>query len=400
MARERDGPELEIELLPDRMVPPRAFDANSVPPDRGSPRARRHARWLVVSVVAIVTALVVTSLVIDDSEDAGDAAPATTEVLAVPSIAAPATTVPTTARTPTPNLLGAGPTGLSLWSFDASFRLQILDLDTGVLRSFGVTGDSDIDALGRETVVIWGFQDGTRVVDSTGATLRRFSGFPARPVAVVGTGMVWVMTSGPERRWQLHHPDGGLIAELPHDPLAQIVHYSDRAVLVVTPTGTSLFDIFTRESEFVTTTPVVAAHGPSMIGRRCSGDRCELSVIDIESRRERTLRADVPIDDVRDWALSPDGRHFAISRKSAGQGRFVEIIDVATALASWRSPDGISFAGLGPAWAWSLDSTRFFVTMSSERVIAVDARSHPFAQTDIALTLTPLHGLAVTNRWG
>jgi hypothetical protein len=390
--RDGDLPELEIELIP-------ATSRSNTPANSQSPAARtgskhrRRAPWLLACVVAIIVAIVVTSLATDDADTDDEAAPTTTARIE-PLI----TVVPTTTRTSSPNMLGANPTGLSLWSFDPSFRLQILDLDTGMTRRFEVTGDGDIVALGRETAVIWGFQDGTRVVDNAGATLRRFRGFPARPVAVLGTDTLWVLVDQPERRWQLHHPDGGLIAEMPYDPTAQLVHFRERMVLVVTRAGTSSYDTVTKQTQFLTTTPVIAAGGGTMIGLRCNGDRCVLSAIDVESRRERTFETHVPIDDVRDWALSPDGRYLAISRKASGQGRFAQIIDVATSLTVWNSPDGISFAGFGPAWSWSPDSTRFFVTMSSQRVIAVDVRSQPFTQTDIAIPLTPLHGIAVTAR--
>ena len=66
--------------------------------------------------------------------------------------------------------------------------------------------------------------------------------------------------------------------------------------------------------------------------------------------------------------------------------------------AYWHSPDGVSFTGVGPSWSWSPDSTRFFVTMSVNRVIAVDVRDHPFRQVDIDMPNTPFHGIAVTQR--
>lgn len=392
MPRDGDLPDLEIELIPATSRSKTPANSHS-PATRTGSNHRRRGRWLLASVVATIAVIVVTSLAADDSDTDEDVSPPTTARFE-PRI----TAVPTTVRTSTPNMLGANPTGLSLWSFDREFRMQILDLDTGSLRSFDVIGDNDIVALGRETVLIFGFREATRVVDGAGATLRRFSGFPARPVAVLGTGMVWVMTGGPDRRWQLQHPDAGLMAEIPHDPVAQLVHFSERLVLVVTSAGTSVYDVIAKRTDHLTATPVIASGGGSMIGLRCDGGRCVLSAIDFESRQERILRADHPVDDVRDWALSPDGRYLAISRKASGQGRFVQMIDVATSLTVWNSPDGISFAGLGPAWSWSPDSTRFFVTMSTERVIAVDVRSQPFTQTDIAIPLTPLHGIAVTAR--
>jgi WD40 repeat protein len=177
-----------------------------------------------------------------------------------------------------------------------------------------------------------------------------------------------------------------------------VVPYSSRISLLVSRDGTSSFDLVTRETQPLTKTQVVAAGGGTLIGRACAGDRCTLSAIDFETRNERALRVDVPIDDLRDVLLSPNGRYLALSRKSAGHGRFVEIVDVATALAYWHSPDGVSFTGAGPAWSWSPDSTRFFVTMSAQRVIAVDVREYPFRTIDIEMPHTPFHGIAVTAR--
>jgi hypothetical protein len=212
---------------------------------------------------------------------------------------------------------------------------------------------------------------------------------------VPGAASIWVRGDGQPRRWELHDRQG-VIDTLPPESAEFLVPLDERTMLLVDRTGTSAFDRSARTTTIVTTTPVIAVGGSTMIGRRCNGERCVLSAIDVGSRQERTLRTDHPVEDLRNWVLSPDGRYLAISRKAAGQGRFAQIIDVATSLVVWNSPDGISFAGLGPAWSWSPDATRFFVTMSTERVIAVDVRSQPFTQTDIAIPLVPLHGIAVT----
>ena len=200
------------------------------------------------------------------------------------------------------------------------------------------------------------------------------------------------------RGWQLHRPGAGILVDLPADAATSVVQYSTRISLLVTNEGTSSFDIVNQQTQLLTASAVIAAGGRWMIGRACTGDRCTLTAIDFETSSERVLRTGVSLLDLRAPALSPDGRYFALTGKSPESGRYAEIIDVATSLAAWRSPDGVSFAGVGPAWSWSPDSTRFFVTMSASHVIAVDVRERPFRQTDIAMPHTPLYGIAVTLR--
>ena len=72
---------------------------------------------------------------------------------------------------------------------------------------------------------------------------------------------------------------------MPFDDSYSLVHYSDRAVLLVSAAGTSLFDVATRQSQPMTATKVIAAGGPSLIGKSCFGDRCTLTVVDIETRK-------------------------------------------------------------------------------------------------------------------
>ena len=368
MARDPDPPELDIELIPDTATS-RPVVAEPGPADREPSHGRRHSRWLLASVVAIVAALAVTWLAMGDTDSEDD-----------------------------PNLFGPNPTGLLLWTFDADSRLQVLDLDSRQLRSVGVPGDHDLIALSSETLVIWG-DNSAHVIDTTGATLRRRLGDSHQhPIAMTGTGQLWVLSGDMPRRWQLHHPDAGLITEVPYDPFGRLVHFSERAVLLTSGPGTSLFDIITRQTQVVSSTPIIAAGGGSMIGLRCSGDLCTLSAIDVETGRERQLRADLSVRELPDTTLSPDGRHLAIAHKSAASGRFVEIIDVAAARTAWRSPVGLSYSGDGPAWSWSPDSTRFFVAMSEQRVIAVNVLAQPLAHTDLALTLKPYHGIVVTHR--
>ena len=393
MARDPDPPELEIQLMPDTTAS-RPVVAEPSPGDREATRGHRPSRWLLLCVVAIVAALVVTSLVLRATDSEDSASPTTLRGEPNASTIAIGSTV----RTPTPTMLGAKPTGLSLWTFDADSRLQVLDLDSGQQRNVGVPGDRELIALSGETLVIWG-ANSAHVIDTNGETLRRRLGDSnQRPIPMTGTGQLWVLSGDMPRRWQLHHPDGGLITEVPHDPFGGFVHFNERAVLLTTGFGTSRFDIQTRQTELITTTNVIAASGGAMIGRRCSGDLCTLTAIDVETRRERLLRADLPVNELPDAMLSPDGRHLALAYKSASTGRFVEIFDVADARAAWRSQVGLSYSGDGPAWSWSPDSTLLFVAMSEQHVIAVSVRAQPLTHTDLALTIKPYHGLAATQR--
>jgi hypothetical protein len=392
--RESDPPPLEIELISTGSRSTTSADEQCSAARTGS-NHRRRTRWLFACTAAIVVALVVTSLTADDSDTDDDVSPATTARVEPTTTAAPTTVVPTTTWTATPNLLGGARTGLKMWSFAADSRLQVLDFDTGSLLSLSDRGGEGVLALDDGSVAIWGYQTGASLIGADGSTIRRGISSFGPPTSVPGTASIWVRGDGQPRRWELHDRQG-VTDTLPPESAEVVVPLDERTVLLVDRTGTSAFDRSTRTTTLVTTTPVIAAGGSTMIGLRCNGERCVLSAIDFVSRQERILRTDHPIDDVRNWALSPDGRYLAISRKAVGQGRFAQIIEVATSLVVWNSPDGISFAGVGPAWSWSPDATRFFVTMSTERVIAADVRAQPFKQTDIAIPLVPLHGIAVT----
>ncbi|HUP75794.1 MAG TPA: hypothetical protein VM282_22355 [Acidimicrobiales bacterium] len=78
-------------------------------------------------------------------------------------------TVPTTVRTPSPNILGTDPTRLLLWTFDNDSRLQTLDLDSGELRPLGVRGGIALFPLFRHVVVFDG-DNGSSIVSAIGAT--------------------------------------------------------------------------------------------------------------------------------------------------------------------------------------------------------------------------------------
>jgi dipeptidyl aminopeptidase/acylaminoacyl peptidase len=112
---------------------------------------------------------------------------------------------------------------------------------------------------------------------------------------------------------------------------------------------------------------------------------------------ERPLVPSIPGADAANASISPTGTFVAVTHKAVGQGRYAQIFSVTTGAEVWRSPDGISFTGIGPAWSWSPDGRWLFVTMSADEIIA--------ARTDgllpdarIKLTTAPLDGIAVTYR--
>jgi len=129
-----------------------------------------------------------------------------------------------------------------------------------------------------------------------------------------------------------------------------------------------------------------------MIGRTCTDQRCTFTVIDTETRKERVLLSDVPVDDARNAMLSPDGDYLAISRADPAVGRRGEIVAVSTGATLWQSPVAAS-APL--SWSWSPDSRWLFLTTSDRQVLVVDMRA-PWVRTAITLPVAPLHGLAVT----
>jgi hypothetical protein len=287
---------------------------------------------------------------------------------------------------------------LLLWTFDSDSRLQVLDLDSGQLRALGPRGGSALYPLLRHVVV--GDFGLARVVSSTGEILSETSLGFGLPVVVHDTQLLWTLSDTVPRRWQQRAVDGTLVDEIPLDASISysLLPYRDRAVLLVSINGTSLFDLVTRQQRLITPTRVVAAEGPTLIGRACSAERCTLTVIDADTGRERVLVSDLSINDASNATLSPDGRYLAITRKAVDSGRHALVIDVATAATLLQTSAGISFGGGGPAWSWSPDSSWLFITMSAQQVIAVNSRGGVFTQIDIALPLTPLHGIAVTRR--
>lgn len=361
--------------------------------DRHAPQQKtRHARGsqrrrLTIGAAALVAVTVLVAGSTLDERSKPEAA------RVVPA----STTAPATIRTAKPGVLGQTNTNLLLWTFDGDSRLQVLDLDSGHLTAVGPRGGSALYSLLRQ-VVIADFGS-ARVVSSTGETLTEIVGF-GLPVVVHDTPLLWSLSDTFPRRWQQHSVDGTLVDELPLDAnfTFSLLPYRDRAVLLVSPAGTSLFDLVTRQQRPITPTRVVAAEGPTLIARACLAERCTLSVIDADTGRERVLISDLSINDASNATLSPDGRYLAITRKAVESGRHALVIDVATAATLLQTSAGISFGGGGPAWSWSPDSSWLFITMSAQQVIAVNARGGVFTQIDIALPLTPLHGIAVTHR--
>jgi hypothetical protein len=286
---------------------------------------------------------------------------------------------------------------LLLWTFDSDSRLQVLDLDSGQLKALGPRGGSTLYPWLRRVVIAdYGL---ARVVSSTGQILTEVVGF-GLPVPVPDSQLLWTLSDAFPRRWQQHFIDGTLVDEIPIDAntSSSLLPYRDRTVLLVSTAGTSLFDLGTRQQRPITAARVVAASGPTLIGRACVAERCTLTVVDAETGRERVLVSDLSPNDASNATLSPDGRYLAITRKAVESGRHALVIDVATGATLLQTSAGISFGGVGPAWSWSPDSSWLFITMSAQQVIAVNARGGVFTQIDIALPLTPLHGIAVTRR--
>jgi hypothetical protein len=337
------------------------------------------------AVAALLTVIIVLSVVGgDDSEREGATPPA--------SSSAPITLATTTVRTPTPNILGAGSTNMLLWTFDDQLSLQTLDLDTGELRPLGVRSGVALFPLYRNVVVFDG-DNGSRIVSAIGVTSAENLGGGAYPVIERDGRKLWTLSEESPRRWQRRAVDGTILHVLPSDPSVGLLAYSERAVLLISRDGTSLYDLVTRQQQLITAAHAVAAGGNILLARNCTERVCNLRVIDVQTRAERTLLSNVPIEDAVNATLSPDGAYLAITNKG-DTGRRSEIVAVNNATTVWKSPVG----AYGPsAWSWSPDSNWFFVAMSGQQVLAVSMRN-PSASIDIPLIFTPLSGLAVTYR--
>ncbi|MEO5841734.1 MAG: hypothetical protein ABIQ73_16660 [Acidimicrobiales bacterium] len=341
---------------------------------------------MIVGIIAVAAiAVVALSLAGGDDTDPDAVTPAPTSLPASPVQPAKILALP-------PNILGPQATRLLMWSFDNQSRLQVLDLDSGELTPLGVRGGFALFPLFRNVVVFDG-DNGSSVVSAIGATSTEQLGKGVYPVVEREARTLWVLSNDAPRRWQKRAIDGTILDVLPFEANFSVVHYNDHAVLLVSADGTSLFDLNTRQREFLTTTRVFAAAGPNLLGRTCGDRSCTFTVIDIETGRERAFLSDVLLDEASTATVSPDGDLLAISRTSAF-GRRAEIVRVSSGATQWQSPDIVVSS---TAWSWSPDSRWLFVETSAEVVSVVDMRA-PWVQAEIPLSRMPLHGLAVTYR--
>jgi hypothetical protein len=307
----------------------------------------------------------------------------------------PATTLPSqTLRTPTPGIAGTAPTDLLLWSIDPRSRLQVLDLDSGELRTLGNRGGIAFFGLLRQLVIFDG-DEGSRVVTATGQTVSQNLGRGAFPVAVPDSQTLWVLSDASPRRWQRRAIDGALLDEIPFDASVWVVPYTDRAVLLSSIDGTSLFNLVTRQSQPLTATRVIAAAGRNLIGETCKSDGCTLTAIDGETRDERVLTV-LPPDDGGRVTLSPDGRYLAIALKAFDPGHAAVIMEAPSGGPRWIHSASVFIDG--SAWSWSPDSDWFFIKVDADRIHAVNVRDRSVPEIDIGLPLAAGQGIAVTRR--
>lgn len=383
MKRDRGSPALEIELQPIAPVTSGVTHRGALPPAPVPDRRRR--RFTIAGLIVVALAVFVTLSALGD--DKPDPEAETTAPTSAPTAA------PTTLRTLGPNVLGTESTRLLLWSFDNQYRLQVVDLDSGEVRPLGVRGGFALFPLYRNVVMFDG-DNGSSIISAIGSTSASQLGKGVYPVVERDLHKLWVYSNDAPRQWQERAIDGTILDVLPFDASFSVVPYNEQAVLLVSAEGTSLFDLATRQRQFVTPTPVIAAGGQNMIGRTCAGQRCTFSVIDTETRAERVLLPDVPVDDARNAMLSPDGDYLAISSIDSVVGRRGEIVAVSNGATQWQSP----VAAVAPiSWSWSPDSRWLILATSDKQALAVDMRA-PWVRTEISLPLAPFQGIAVTYR--
>jgi hypothetical protein len=382
---DRGIPELEIELRP--IAPSTGGGNHHSAPQPASARDPRR-RWTIAGLVAVAAIVIVTLSVIGGNDSGPDT------VAPAPSPTSTSALQPATIQISAPNILGAAPSSLLLWSFDDKFRLQVLNLDSGELRPLGAHGGFALFPLFRDVVVFDG-DNGSSVVTANGATTTEQLGKGTYPVVEREGRTFWVLANDAPRQWQKRALDGTVLDVLPFDARYGVVHYTDHAVLLTSAEGTSLFDLITRQREFLTPAHVVAAGGPNLLARNCVEQRCTLTLIDIATRLERAVVVDVAVDDANTATLSPDGAFIAMNRTSPEFGRQATIISVVTGAAQWQSPAGASSSS--PSWSWSPDSRWFFTTTTDAKVLGVDMRA-PWVRLEIPLSLAPVNGLAVTYR--
>jgi hypothetical protein len=237
--------------------------------------------------------------------------------------------------------------------------------------------------------------NGSSIVSAIGATSAEGLGPASYPVIERDGRKLWTLSEESPRRWQRRAVDGTILDVLPIDTSVGLLPYSDRAVLLISREGTSLYDLVTHQQQLLTSSLAFSAGGNALLARSCNERVCNpnLIVIDIRTREERTLLSDVPFDDAAYATLSPDGGYIAITKKGDG-GRHTEIVTTNNGTTVWKSPIGAY--GFN-AWSWTPDSEWFFVALTKVEVLAVSMRN-PSTHTEIPLSYTPWHGLAVTYR--
>ncbi|MEO8697278.1 MAG: hypothetical protein ABI658_27485, partial [Acidimicrobiales bacterium] len=321
MKSDRGTPELLIELHP---IAPATVGGDPhialKPPPAKDPRRR----WTIAGLVAVAVIVAVTLSVVGGDDSTPDAV--------TPLPTATPTVQPANIQISAPNILGATPSSLLLWSFDNQSRLQVLDLDSGELRPLGVRGGISLFPLLRDVVVFNG-DNGSSIVTPNGATTTEQLGKGVYPVVQREGLTLWVLANDAPRRWQRRAIDGTVLDVLPFGASYGLVNYSDHSVLLTSAEGTSLFDLVTRQQELLTPAHVFAAGGPNLLARNCAEQRCTFSVIDFDTRIERVVVADIPIDDANTAMLSPDGAFFAMNRTIPEIGRQAEILSVVTGAA-------------------------------------------------------------------
>ena len=97
-------------------------------------------------------------------------------------------------------------------------------------------------------VVIFDGDNGSSVVSAIGATSTENLGPGVYPVVERDSRKLWVLSDDVPRRWQLRAVDGTILDVLPFESNVAPVAFSDRAVMLVSIQGTSLFDLVTRRA--------------------------------------------------------------------------------------------------------------------------------------------------------
>ncbi|HEV8297807.1 MAG TPA: hypothetical protein VGQ20_10935 [Acidimicrobiales bacterium] len=298
-----------------------------------------------------------------------------------------------------PDVLGDGGHEFVLWAFDEYSQLMRIDLETGNIRRFDWQKGGLATFGMYRTIAVFRGDGGTDIIDASGSTTAKGLGAGVAPIVDQSAQSLWTLGNDLPRTWQAMFVDGTVIQRLPIGPAEGVVPipFENRELLIRSRDGTVILDLSTGERRPLTATQVVSVGLGTALSRSCSSGECALSTIDLRTGVERPLVPSIPGADAANASISPTGTFVAVTHKAVGQGRYAQIFSVTTGAEVWRSPDGISFTGIGPAWSWSPDGRWLFVTMSADEIIA--------ARTDgllpdarIKLTTAPLDGIAVTYR--